>query len=354
MTRFASSILKWYSRNARDLPWRKRRDPYAIWISEVMLQQTRVETALPYFERWMARFPSIRALAAASEHTVLKQWEGLGYYSRARSLRRAAQIIVRDHDGEIPSDVGALRRLPGVGAYTAAAVSSIAFGTDEPALDGNIRRVLARVFNMRAPVGSPLGERRLRALSIQNLPRGRAADFNQGLMDMGAAICLPRNPHCESCPVGNLCEAKRKGQQAQLPVRARRAPLRRVLMGAAVIAQQDRVLLSRRPSKGLLGGMWEFPKAEISGPSTDLTRIRNRLPAAIRDALELRVRPRKPLIQVRHTYSHFEVVVHAFLCSIRSSAIPPGFRWVNASRLSRYPMGRVDRKIADSLRQNQA
>jgi A/G-specific adenine glycosylase len=353
VTRFASHILRWYSQNARDLPWRRRRDPYAIWISEVMLQQTRVETALPYFERWMVRFPSIRALAAASEQTVLKQWEGLGYYSRARSLRRAAQIIVRDHGGKIPSEVETLRRLPGVGAYTAAAVASIAFGKDEPALDGNIRRVLARVFNMRTPVGSPLAERRLRALSSQHLPKGRAADFNQALMDLGAVICLPRNPRCEACPMNDLCEAKRRGQQARLPVRARRGRLRRIFMGAAVISRQGQVLVSRRPSRGLLGGMWEFPKAEIPDPPGDVTGYRKRLPAAILGTLKLRVGQPQHLIEVRHEYSHFEVIVHAFHCSMGSRAMPQGFRWVRVNRLSRYPMGRVDRMIADSLKQDQ-
>jgi A/G-specific adenine glycosylase len=318
-----------------------------------MLQQTRVETALPYFERWIARFPVVGALAAASEHAVLKQWEGLGYYSRARSLRRAAQMVVQDHGGEIPSDVGALRRLPGIGDYTAAAISSIAFGKDEPALDGNIRRVLARVFNVRTPVGSSRGERRLRELSSAHLPKGRAADFNQALMDLGAAVCLPRNPHCESCPVRNLCEARNRGQQAHLPVLAQRAPPRRILMGAAVISRKGRVLLRRRPSRGLLGGMWEFPKAEVPGAFVGSTGVRQRLPAAIHKTLRLRVRQPQPLLEVRHTYSHLEVLVHAFRCRMGSSDLPQGFRWVSVDRLSRYPMGKVDRKIADSLRQIQ-
>ena len=354
MTPFAARVLRWYARNARDLPWRRRRDPYAIWISEVMLQQTRVETAVPYFERWMARLPSIRALAAASEHTVLKTWEGLGYYSRARSLRRAAQIIVRDHDGEIPSDVEALRRLPGVGAYSAAAIASIAFGRDEPALDGNIRRVLARVFNMSTPVGSPLGERRLRDLSAKHLPKGRAADFNQALMDLGAVVCLPRNPRCEMCPVGSLCEAKRTGRQAQLPVRPRKALRRRIFMGAAVISRPGQVLLRRRPSNGLLGGMWEFPKAEISGPPRNLARTGRRLPALIRGSFQIHIKQPQPLVQIEHVYSHFEVMVQAFRCTANSGTIPAGFRWASVSRLSRYPMGRVDRKIADHLRADQA
>lgn len=318
-----------------------------------MLQQTRVETALPYFERWIARYPAVGALAAASEHAVLKQWEGLGYYSRARSLRRAAQMVVRDYGGDIPSDVSALRRLPGVGAYTASAILSIAFGKDEPALDGNIRRVLARVFNVRTPVGSSRGERQLRELSFLHLPKGRAAYFNQALMDLGAAVCLPRNPRCESCPVCSLCEARNRGQQAQLPVRARRAPLRRVHLGAAVISRKGRVLLRRRPSRGLLGGMWEFPKAEFPGASRGMTGIRQRLPAAILETLRLRIRQLRPLIQVRHAYSHFEVLVDAFRCGIGSRDVPEGFRWVSVDRLSRYPMGRVDRKIADGLKLNQ-
>lgn len=354
MTRLASLVLDWYSRHGRDLPWRKLRDPYAIWISEVMLQQTRVEAVLPYFERWMESLPSMQALAGASEHVVLKHWEGLGYYNRARSLRRAAQMIVRDHNGEIPTDAVALRRLPGVGEYTAAAVASIAFGKDEPALDGNIRRVLARVFNVRAPIGSPAAQRRIRDLALQNLPRGRAADFNQALMDLGAMICVAGNPRCTSCPVRGMCAAYRLGRQATLPVRAGRKRPRRIHMAALVILDQGKVLLHRRPSHGLLGGMWEFPKVELDGKLIRPLQIQRKLPAVIRSAMGLQVECLKHFIQVSHAYSHFAVLVEAFRCVVASRSVPAGYRWASFKRLSGYPMGKVDRKIANRLREDRS
>jgi len=299
----------------------------------------------------MARFPSVQLLAAASEHTVLKHWEGLGYYSRARSLRRAAQIVMRAHNGEIPADISTLQSLPGVGAYTAAAVAAIAYGKDEPALDANIRRVLARVFDVRHPLGSPEAERRIRTLAAQILPRGRAGDFNQALMDLGALVCLPRGPRCLSCPIADLCAAKRTSRQAQLPVRAAEKRRRQVSVGALVVSRKGRVLLGRRPSRGLLGGMWEFPKTELAGGPGSRARIQRRLPVAMRDVLNLQIRRLEPFTQVVHAYSHYTVVVEAFRCSMDARSAPPGFRWASVRQLSRYPMGRVDRMIANRLQQ---
>ena len=197
----AECLLDWYGRNARHLPWREYPNPYNVWISEVMLQQTRVETVLPYFQRWMEHFPSITALAEAPLEEVLSIWEGLGYYSRARNLQRAAQIVVSEHGGQLPAEPAELRKLPGIGRYIAGAIASIAFGQDEPALDGNIRRVLARAFDVSAPARSPQGERRLWKLAADHLPTGRAGDYNQALMDLGATICTPRAPDCPRCPL---------------------------------------------------------------------------------------------------------------------------------------------------------
>ena len=221
MSRFAARLLEWYEQNRRNLPWRGQRNPYAIWVSEIMLQQTRVEAVIPYFTQWMQRFPTVEALAASSEREVLNLWEGLGYYARARNLRKAARVVARQYGGALPGDMKALRALPGVGRYTAGAIASIAFGLDEPALDGNIRRVLVRVFNVSEPANSAAGQRILWKLAETHLPKGRAGDYNQAMMDLGATICIPSNPRCPICPVRSMCQARKLGIQAERPVPTR-------------------------------------------------------------------------------------------------------------------------------------
>jgi len=349
LTSFASRILKWYARNARILPWRTRVDAYRTLVSEVMLQQTRVETVIPYFERWMDRFPTIRHLSAASETTVLRLWEGLGYYSRARNLHRSARFIVRDLQGRIPSDQHGLRQLPGIGAYSAAAIASIAFGHDEAALDGNVRRILARVFHVRAPTTSRVGERRLARLAAEHLPKGRAGEFNQALMDLGTKVCLPRQPRCDICPVEDLCKARRRGEQLRFPIRKRRRPVPHLIVGAVVLIRGETVLIARRESKGLLGGLWEFPKATLGRSTRQLHGMQRRLGTAIEGAYGLRIGLPEPLTVVQHTYSHFRVTVHAFRCGTRSAARRDAFTWVSIVKLGSYPMGRVDRRIAEHL-----
>jgi A/G-specific adenine glycosylase len=231
-------LLNWYQDNARPLPWREQPDPYPVWVAEVMLQQTRVETVIPYFERWMARFPTLEALASASQGEVLAAWEGLGYYSRARNLLRAAQIVQEDHAGQLPPDVKLLRQLPGIGPYTAGAIASIAFKLDEPTLDGNIHRVLARIYNLRTPASTTEGQKRLWQMASANLVPGRAGEYNQALMDLGATICTPRKPSCHTCPLNDICQAFSLGVQDQLPVKRAKAPIPHHTVAAAII-QQD-------------------------------------------------------------------------------------------------------------------
>jgi A/G-specific adenine glycosylase len=221
---FASRILRWYAKSARSLPWRGSSEPYRIWISEVMLQQTRVEAVIPYFERWMRELPTLQDLAHASERHVLRLWEGLGYYSRARNLQKSASMVQREFGGRLPSRTSELRKLPGIGRYTAGAISSMAFGLHEPALDGNIRRVLARVFNVTQPADSAAGRRLLWSLAAAQLPKSKAGDYNQALMDLGALICLPKEPRCLQCPVRKMCRAYGRGIQDQLPVLKPRKP----------------------------------------------------------------------------------------------------------------------------------
>jgi A/G-specific adenine glycosylase len=342
-------ILYWYSQHARSLPWRGHPDPYAVWVSEIMLQQTRVEAVIPYFERWMEKFPTVKALARASEGEVLSAWEGLGYYSRARNLHRAAQMVVEEYNGEIPREPDRLRRLPGIGRYTAGAIASIAFGEDAAALDGKIRRVLARVFNVDLIANSTPGERRLWSLAEQHLPAGRAGEYNQALMDLGATICTPREPRCLLCPLQEICQARALGIQEQRPVLPQKPEIPHYLVTAAVIRRDGEVLIARRPSKGLLGGMWEFPGGKVQEGEE--------LPACLQreicEELDAEVSVGRYLGEFHHAYTHFKVTLHAFECAVEKGEPRPveasDMRWVNPGELDRYPMGKIDRQIARKL-----
>jgi len=349
LTRFSTRLLNWYVRNARPLPWRISVDPYRTLVSEVMLQQTRVETVLPYFDRWMARYPSIQELAASSESAVLRLWEGLGYYARARNLHRAARVIVNDFEGQVPSDPRTLRKLPGVGTYTAAAIASIAFGRDEPAVETNIRRVLARAFCIRTGAHSPLADEQFLRIAAVHLPRGRAGEFNQALMDLGATVCLPLRPRCGACPVHALCEARKRGIQARFPTRSRRVPTPHHVVGTAIIRRRDQVLIAKRPSEGLLGGLWEFPNTTLERIPRRAGAVERGLASVLEGGHAIRLRSREPFAVVRHAYSHFRVTVHAYVCSTRAPFRQGGLRWVKVDRLSRYAMGKVDRMIAERL-----
>jgi A/G-specific adenine glycosylase len=349
-TPFSLSLLAWFARNARRLPWRGITDPYAVWVSEVMLQQTRVEAVIPYYERWMRRYPTIQALAAADQQEVLSTWEGLGYYSRARNLHQAARIVVSEYSGVLPAQVEKLRQLPGVGRYSAGAIASIAFGSDEPALDGNIRRVLARCFNVTEPAGSSHGERVLWALAASHLPAGRAGEYNQALMDLGATLCTPRQPACSHCPLAGMCQARRLCVQEQRPVRVKKAPTPHYTVTAAVIHDNGTILIGKRPPGGLLGAMWEFPGGKQQA-GEDLAACLQR---EVYEELGVQVAVGKHLGVYRHAYTHFRVTLHAFECQLVSNMAlklseHEAVRWVSPQELSQYPMGRIDRKIAKLL-----
>jgi len=348
MNRLASKLLEWYHPNKRTLPWRGHPSAYAVWVSEIMLQQTRVEAVIPYFAKWMRLFPTVQSLANASERDVLNTWEGLGYYSRARNLHKAAKIVVDQYNGDIPRDLDELRKLPGIGRYTLSAIASIAFGMDIAALDGNIKRVYARIFDLEVPVDSANGEKILWELADKNLPKGHAGDYNQALMDLGATICVPKNPRCLICPVMKICRARQRGTQNQRPIKTPKKDVPHYVHAAAVVVQRGRVLLSQRPSEGLLGGMWEFPNGRIEGdPAAELPKV-------LRRAYDIRLKVKRgpstgkkePLAIVEHGYSHFSVTVHAFLSELISLPEETNLRWVSLNKLDEYPMGRIDRQIA--------
>jgi A/G-specific adenine glycosylase len=348
-TRLASRLLTWYRRHGRSLPWRGLVDPYVVWVSEIMLQQTRVETVIPYFENWMQRFPTITDLAKASEHEVLNAWEGLGYYSRARNLHKAAQIVHEHYAGKLPRDLDALRKLPGIGRYTLGAIASIAFGMDEPTLDGNLRRVFARLFDVNEPADSTAGEKILWELAARHLPKGQAGDYNQALMDLGATICLPKNPRCLICPLMEICNSRANGTQEQRPVLKPKKETPHYFHAAGAIVRQignplhKEVLLAKRPSKGLLGGMWEFPNGRVEGEPAE------GLESALETGYRLKVQRNEALGVVQHAYTHFRVTVHAYRCELVSMSSNESLKWVKLKELDDFPMGKVDRQIARML-----
>jgi len=348
-TSIAPLALAWYDENARSLPWRAGSDPYRVWVSESMLQQTRVETVIPYFERWMQLFPTLHNLAAASEQDVLKAWEGLGYYSRARNLLRAAKMVVQDYDGKIPDSARILRTLPGVGRYTAAAIASIAFHQNEAALDGNIRRILARVFNVTLPISSSEGEKHLWQLAQESLPSQRAGDYNQALMDIGALICTPKSPDCPTCPLREICIARMLGVQEERPIRPAPVVVPHAVVTAAVIHREDLILIARRPTNGLLGGMWEYPGGKVE-PGESLAQALER---EITEELGVTVAVGPEIGVFKHAYTHLKVTLHAFTCRLISGEPKPlhasEIAWRRLPDIQNFPMGKIDRQITQHL-----
>jgi len=319
-------LLAWYRAHGRDLPWRHTHDPWAVWVSEVMLQQTRVETAAPYWERFLARFPDPAALASADEQDVLAAWAGLGYYRRARHLHRAARQVVELHGGEVPGDRAAFVALPGVGPYTAGAVLSIAFGLPEPAVDGNVARVLARLRCLDGDPAASDQRRRLREAAAALLGSGPAGDVNQALMDLGAQVCTPGEPDCGRCPLAERCEALREGRQAELPRPAARTPVRPVrVVAAALLDDAGRLLVARRPPDGLLAGMWELPGGEHGPRESPAAAVRR----ALRERIEVRVAAPnlEPAGRVTHVFTHRRWDLRVFR----------GRRWEGEPRAVGYP-----------------
>lgn len=314
-----------------------------------MLQQTRLETVIPYFDRWMQRFPCLTALARATMQEVLSTWEGLGYYGRARNLHKSAQIVMQEYRGKLPEDVSSLCKLPGIGRYTASAIASIAFGRDEPTLDGNIRRVLARYFNVEEDAHSTRGEQILWELAGQHLPAGQAGLYNQALMDLGAIICTPKSPDCNQCPVASACQAKALGIQEQRPVLKPKPAVPHYTVTAAIIQRNRKLLITRRPNKGLLGGLWEFPGGKLK-EGEDLPACLQR---EILEELGVEIQVGAQHGIYHHAYTHYRVTLHAFQCKLVTGRPRPlqveQVAWVNPEELSQYPMGKIDRQISQSL-----
>jgi A/G-specific adenine glycosylase len=345
---FRQDLLEWYRGAARDLPWRATSDPYLIWISEIMLQQTRVDQAIPYFERFISRFPRVEALAQADLEKVLVAWEGLGYYSRARNLHRAARIVIDEMEGSLPTTSADLRRLPGIGPYTSAAIASIAFDEPVAAIDGNATRVMARVFAIRDDIKSTGAKRKIQRLAESLIDQRDPGDFNQGMMELGATICTPKQPECLKCPLSDVCGAFASEQTDSIPysTKKRRTPQYDVAVGV-VRDRPGRILLVRRDEDGLLGGLWEFPGSKVAdGESPEDACCRG-----IREKLGLEVKPVEMLTAFKHQYSHFGIAVQAFDCKLLKDEgqhqDSTGRRWIHVSDLENIPMHRSARRVAD-------
>ena len=345
------SLLAWFAHNARPLPWRRTRDPYAIWVSEVMLQQTQVKTVLPYWERWMRSLPTIAALADAKPHKLHKLWEGLGYYSRVRNLQRAAQIIRDKHGGRFPQAFEDVLALPGVGRYTAGALCSIAFNQPQPALDGNVIRVLARLYGIGGDPRETKTNARLWQLAealvgcaARTGKRRACSHFNQSLMELGALVCAPQQPRCEICPVARLCVAHREGRVDQLPRRTWRLQVvpRRF---AAFVAQKDgRFLVQQRPAGVVNAFLWEFPNLELAPEDADLE-------GAARRTLHARSVRLEPLAAIKHSITRYRITLEAYrVTALREArlAVAKG-RWLGRRSLDRLAFTGAHRRILQRL-----
>ena len=337
----------------RDLPWRRNRTPYSVWISEVMLQQTQVATVIPYFQRWMADFPDVSTLAAAPLDHVLKTWEGLGYYSRARNLQRAAALIIQRHGGQVPNERAELLALPGIGRYTVGAILSIAYGQPEPILDGNVRRVLCRAYDISESPRAPATESTLWNLStelVRAAPPGRAGELNEALMELGALVCTPATPDCPACPIRDLCLAYARGTVAERPVRTTKPSTPHHDVVAAVMTNgAGEMLIIRRPMAGLLGGLWGFP----GGTACRGEPLDTALTRTVLEQTGLIATPQRLLGDIKHAYTHFRITLHAFTARIESGQAQPvtcdDVRWVRPFELDQFAFPVTDRKVARQL-----
>ena len=343
-------LLAWYARHARPLPWRQTREPYAIWVSEVMAQQTQIKTVIPYYHRFMNRFETVGRLAAADLQQVLKVWEGLGYYGRARNLHGAAQVVVDELNGEIPCDWDGFHRLPGVGDYIASAVLSMAFGRPHAVVDGNVKRVLSRLQKIDTPVNGSGGHREFLAAAQALLLRSEPGTFNQALMELGALVCSPRNPDCKACPFSDVCLARKEGVTDLYPKRKKRRPIPEYRIALGVVRKNGRVLITRRKPEGLLGGLWEFPggKLLVDEPP-ELACVRK-----IRQAVNLEVEVASKIARIRHAYTHFKIVADVFWCRYVSGRVrrngPVAHRWIRVGEIDQYPFPGANHKFIPLLK----
>lgn len=345
---FRRRLLAWYGKHARDLPWRRSRDPYRVWVSEVMLQQTTVTAVKPYFERFLAAFPSVEQLAAADEQQVLRLWEGLGYYRRARALHAAAKLIVGEHRGDFPRDVAGLMALPGIGRYTAGAIASIAFDVPAPILEANTIRLLSRIVGYRDDPAKGAGQRLLWRTAEELLPRKDVARFNQALMELGSLVCTPSAPKCAACPVAAHCTAFARGLQDRIPAATRRLALAAVREAAVVVRRSGSVLLRQCPAGERWAGLWDFPRfaIEAEGPLF----VRDELVLKVREQTGVDVEPAGLLKTLKHGVTRYRITLECYEARpiggrVRTRA-DRAVRWLPVGELAELPLSVTGRKLA--------
>lgn len=355
LTLFQNRLLDWFTINRRDLPWRKTYDPYQIWISEIMLQQTQMDRGVIYFQHWMKKFPDPKSIRAASLQELLKCWEGLGYYSRVKNIRKCAEILIEQYNDRLPETAGELEKLPGIGPYTAGAISSIAFNNNAPVVDGNIGRLFARVFNVDQQLKSPTVKKQLWQKAGEILPQGRAREFNQALMELGALICTPKKPTCSSCPVRQDCFAYRFDVVHARPVKGNISPIIPLFMATGILVHQGRIFIQQRLDNDIWGGLWEFPGGSIEkGEAPEKTVIREFM-----EETGFEVKLKDQITTTCHHYTRYRVTLHGFFCSLKKEIMPPtltaaqDYRWVEPHELDQYAFPSGHRKLIHFLQENQ-
>jgi len=345
-----TNLLAWYDDNKRDLPWRDCGDPYKIWLSEIMLQQTRVDQATPYYERFIDHFPTVHDLAKADQQEVLKVWEGLGYYSRARHLHDAAKLVVDEFNGKVPDTWKEINKLKGVGPYTAAAVLSIAYQKKHAVVDGNVIRVLSRYYGIEDDVRSTKTKNTIQEYADELIPEDRPGDFNQALMELGAMVCAPSNPNCEVCPLAAECVAYKTAKTDKIPYKSpsKKRPHHQIGVGI-IFNDDDEVLIALRPDDAMLGGLWEFP----GGKQEENEEMEDTVKRELKEELTVDISIRKPFMKLDHAYSHFKITMHAYLCDLESGTPEPKssqeVRWIPIDELEDYPFPKANRRLTEKL-----
>ncbi len=346
-TSFRRKLLSWYEQHQRKLPWRECHNPYKTWISEVMLQQTTVQAVLPYYSKWMCTFPNIKSLSQAPLQKILKTWQGLGYYQRAKNLHKASKIIFDEYNGRIPQDYAELRKLPGFGPYITAAVLSLAFDIPYPVIDANVRRVLMRLKGAPGEA-NPKNDRALLDFLAPYFPQKKSGKFNQAMMEFGALVCRPKNPSCLLCPLIDFCQAFKDGKQEVIPLPKKRN-YRKIEAVVAIIRKNGKLLVQKRPSKGLLADLWEFPGGKRKVGET----LEEALHREIQEELHAEVQEEKLLIRVQHAYTQFQVSLYAYECRLKNEPRTNNnnHRWLTLKGLRRYPFPSGSAKIIKYLEQ---
>ncbi len=341
---FSTDLTHWYAKNKRDLPWRRTKDPYKIWVSEIMLQQTTINTVIPYYERWIKLFPTIHDLANAPLQTVLKQWQGLGYYNRAKNLHKTAFILINEYKGKLPQDPQIIRSLPGFGPYTTGSVLSIAYDIPLTVIDTNVRRVVMRLLALPG-MADTKQDSKINEFLNNVLPAQGAGDFNQALMELGALICRVKEPVCISCPVSKYCRAYKRGKQKKIP-QTKKKTIKNIHAVIAIIKKDNDYFIQKRPSIGLWADLWEFPGGKVRRGESK----KKALARELNEELGVLLKSSKHLFDVKHYYTQFKVNLSVFSCNLNERPrIDATHRWVSFKNFSQYPMPSGSAKIIEKL-----